>query len=567
MNKKIVSLILAMIMMLVPAAIVNAEDTVDITVDTVVFTFNVSVDTDIETGLTLKIVPLTVVPASDPVAYTEGTPIYLDECTTYTVSPVDASLNRYTFDAFNVFQTTTSGKYRAIINGIYTKDFNFVNKNDKIAFYNRLAAATVATWETELQTGVTNQVVDFDLGGYFGYSPAVKTKINTCLDALALTDLGSTPTDDAVTAFELLLKPEVARLLKVADLSTVAKTSFASKVTAYSTALGLDLTYYSDAVLQLDPVKVCERLQTLTYGYDATSVQEAFDLACLLAMIDTSDYGTVTEALVHYNGGCINLNTTLTNDFTPAEYNSLSNKLKQQASTLHNGTNIENAYETAAYEVIAARGGGSGFDTPSGTGTTITGSTTVPTVKPSTSGTFTDIGEAAWAKTAIEALVKEGVLAGKGDGKFYPNDAVTREEYTKIIVEAADMHDANATVSFDDVAANRWSYSYIASGYRANIIQGVGGNQFSPAGAMTRQDMAVIMKRVADYFGIELTGNGAAFADDAAIADYAKDAVYALSGAGIINGVGDNQFSPKTTVTRAQAAKVVYELLVYGGLI
>lgn len=564
MNKKILSLMLALFLMLVPAAVANAEETVNISISSVVYTFDVQVDTSIASGLTMKIVPLTAVPASDPVAYTEGAPIYLDECTTYTACPIDASLNRYTFDTFNVFSTTTTGKYRVIINGTYTKDFDFVNKTDKIAFYNSLAAATVSTWESALSAGVTGGVVDFDLGNYFSYDAAVKTRINKCLDALALTDLASNPTDDAVTAFETLLKPEVARVLKVADMATAANTDFASKVTAYGGDLGLDLTYYNDPVLELSPAAVCDRLSVTDYS--VAEVQEAFDLACLFAIIDTADFGTVTEALSHYNGGCVNLNTSATTGFTPAELNSVSNLIKIAANTLFDADDIESAYVTAAAEVLAGRGQGGGFDTPSLGGNTITGSTTPPTVvPPAPAGTFSDLDEAPWAKTAIEALAKKGILSGKGDGKFHPNDIVTREEFVKIIVEAIDIYEKDATVDFDDVAADRWSYSYIASAYRAGIIQGTSDREFSPAGQMSRQDMAVIMLRVADLLGIELKGS-AKFSDDAAIASYAKEAVKKLAGAGIINGVGNNEFSPRTTVTRAQAAKVVYELLVYGGM-
>ena len=60
-----------------------------------------------------------------------------------------------------------------------------------------------------------------------------------------------------------------------------------------------------------------------------------------------------------------------------------------------------------------------------------------------------------------------------------------------------------------------------------------------------------------------------AFADDEQISDYAKEAVYALAGAGIINGVGDNHFQPQGNATRAQSAKVIFgamKLLQGGGL-
>ena len=55
--------------------------------------------------------------------------------------------------------------------------------------------------------------------------------------------------------------------------------------------------------------------------------------------------------------------------------------------------------------------------------------------------------------------------------------------------------------------------------------------------------------------------NNVTFTDESEISDYAKEAVSYLASAGIINGMGDGTFAPAGTVTRAQAAKVVYGLL------
>ena len=82
-------------------------------------------------------------------------------------------------------------------------------------------------------------------------------------------------------------------------------------------------------------------------------------------------------------------------------------------------------------------------------------------------------------------------------------------------------------------------------------IFGIGDN-------VTRQDMAVIIFRAAQLKASEKTAD---FSDFEKISDYAKEAVGALCSAGIINGTGDNCFSPLETVTRAQAAKIAYELM------
>ena len=92
------------------------------------------------------------------------------------------------------------------------------------------------------------------------------------------------------------------------------------------------------------------------------------------------------------------------------------------------------------------------------------------------------------------------------------------------------------------------------------IVNGDGEN-FRPTAVITRQEMAVIIHRVFELLEAEVSGEAISFDDGEEIAEYAKEAVETLTGAGILNGMGDGSFAPRGTVTRAQSAKVVYELL------
>ena len=88
-------------------------------------------------------------------------------------------------------------------------------------------------------------------------------------------------------------------------------------------------------------------------------------------------------------------------------------------------------------------------------------------------------------------------------------------------------------------------------------------DMFNKSGAITRQDMAVIIKRLADYKQFELpkVREYTSFNDAESIAEYAKDAVVYLYEAGIINGFEDGSFGPEVTTTRAQAAKIIWGML------
>ena len=577
MIKRITSFILSMLLVLVPAAFVSAAETVETTVDIQVYTLNVTVKTSINTGsLTLKVYPLALDEASETYSIVDAEhPIYVDQASNPTA---EGALYVFKFNPFNFKSTQETGKYRAVINKNFSYDFEFVNKQDKIDFYNKLSAASAGSIEELLKTGLADGVVDFNLGNYFEYPAEVKTNINEALADLDLPSLGSNPSDDLVKSFEAVLKPEFARLLKVAEFVTATEAEFDEAVQENAKELGLDLKFYGDTKLGLKPESVFKRFSSLKVNsFAAQDIQYTFDTAVLLDMLDEADYGAVTEALDYYDGGCIKLDSSATKNFTEIQLNQVSRLMIQNAASIKDAEDIEDNYKKFADEVKddgsstnpsdrpsggSGGSGGSGNRRPStGSGSTISDDNKDDNNDVTYDTNFSDLGDAAWAESSVKYLASKGVVSGKGDGKFYPNDTVTREEFVKIIVEAFKIYSNTATVEFEDVDSGRWSYGYIASAYRAGIIAGNSDTTFNPAGEMTRQDMAVIMYRVANLVGLSLNSADVTFADGADIADYAKEAVGVLCSAGIINGTGDNCFSPLETVTRAQAAKIAYELM------
>ena len=174
---------------------------------------------------------------------------------------------------------------------------------------------------------------------------------------------------------------------------------------------------------------------------------------------------------------------------------------------------------------------------------------------------FSDISDYGWAEDAIISLAADGIINGKGNGKFAPGDNVTRAEFAKIIIGAFNLLKDDASIMFNDVPETHWSYRYIASAAQKNIVNGISDIAFNPDGKITRQDMATICYRALNNLGVN-TGinNSKTFVDEADISDYAKDAVRTLSGLGIINGKGNGMFAPKDFATRAEAAKIIHLL-------
>lgn len=175
---------------------------------------------------------------------------------------------------------------------------------------------------------------------------------------------------------------------------------------------------------------------------------------------------------------------------------------------------------------------------------------------------FIDIENVSWAKESIETLLEKGIVSESEDKKFNPDNNIKRSEFLKLVLEALKLNDDKAIGTFKDVNQNAWYYTYVASAQKLGIITGDTEGNFNADSFITRQDMSVIIARALKAAGVDLEkSNNAAFADDAQIADYAKEAIYGLKDLGIINGVGENNFAPTGNATRAQAAKMICAMI------
>ena len=175
--------------------------------------------------------------------------------------------------------------------------------------------------------------------------------------------------------------------------------------------------------------------------------------------------------------------------------------------------------------------------------------------------TFSDVSENHWASESILALAQSGAISGRGDGTFCPDMDVTREEFVKMAVVALGIIvDGSKETNYTDVDSSAWYAPYLAAAEKEGIISGIGEGKFGVGRTITRQEAAAILYRIGTKMGKTFTPATLAFTDDASIADFAKEAVYALKGAGIINGVTAREFAPLANCSRAQSAKLIHGL-------
>ena len=167
---------------------------------------------------------------------------------------------------------------------------------------------------------------------------------------------------------------------------------------------------------------------------------------------------------------------------------------------------------------------------------------------------YSDVEDSFWAFEAIKNLSENNVLTGYENGAFLPQKSVTRAEFSKMISLVFNLK--GGTGAFDDVSDTDWFAPYIHAAADKGIVFGSDG-KFRPNDNITRQDAAVMIFRA--YSKTKKTSD--LFKDDNEISEYAKEAVYDLSSQGVIKGYDDNTFRALANLSRAEAASLLSEIM------
>ncbi len=178
---------------------------------------------------------------------------------------------------------------------------------------------------------------------------------------------------------------------------------------------------------------------------------------------------------------------------------------------------------------------------------------------------FLDVSPDYWGYESIQSLFEKGVINGYKDGSFKPENSITRAEFAKILCLAFSINEKDESISFDDVSEDKWYFEYIDILSSLGIIKGEGKN-FYPDREITREEAATLIQRCGKHMkkDFDAVREGISFSDDADISDYAKESIEELYKAGIIGGNGNGSFMPKEKLIRAEAAKMVDNLLLGG---
>ena len=192
-------------------------------------------------------------------------------------------------------------------------------------------------------------------------------------------------------------------------------------------------------------------------------------------------------------------------------------------------------------------------------------------------GVYTDTKDN-WARDAIQAMSQAGYLSGYSDNTFKPSAQITREQaaaiYGKVLQhnlneqELADIVTKEASTSYSDVEADRWSNSAIKLVSAAGVMSGTSKTAFTPSKTMNREEFVASAASLAKKLNITtpVKTEKIRFKDEDSISlDYVADINY-MAERGIVASGATENFNPKQPVTRAQAATILNRMLNGAGL-
>lgn len=422
----------------------------------------------------------------------------------------------------------------------------------------------------------------FHLGQYPPYEAAEKNAVCTLID--------ETLKDYDASGTTLQQRADLEAVIKACCMLTAYNRSELSSILAdgvllYADSYGMDtldteygvnayhlfINRMSDAGMQ----KVIVKLMGQGYTDIAQLKQDFIQYTVLYVLTNASapGYAHVSEALSDGNAQAIGIQlpSRLTTDMQTAIVNHVGDfatvgELNDFLKKLSNGGSGGGSG--------SASGGGSGGGSGSSREPSISGGSSAGmnmSDDPAQAGAehkpvpvFGDVADYPWAADAISYLAAEGILNGKSEGVFAPEDCLLREELAKIITEAFGLEYKFLSVTFLDADMGAWYAPYLAAAYENGIVKGLDETHFGVGQAVTRQDFCVMLYRVLEkssadgYLMLPDTGDSVSFSDGEEIAEYAKDAVLYLTNAGVISGFPDGSFAPAQPCTRVQAAKMVY---------
>lgn len=172
---------------------------------------------------------------------------------------------------------------------------------------------------------------------------------------------------------------------------------------------------------------------------------------------------------------------------------------------------------------------------------------------------YTDADPGAWYHDGVHYCIEHRLMAGYGNNLFKPNADTTRGMITVMLWRLNGSPVVNYALDFEDVAEGQWYTEAIRWAKAEGIATGYGNGRFGTNDTITREQMAAILYRYAQYKGYDITAKAdlSRYTDAAQVSSWATDAIRWANAEGLVNGTNAITLNPRGDATRAQAAMIV----------
>lgn len=173
---------------------------------------------------------------------------------------------------------------------------------------------------------------------------------------------------------------------------------------------------------------------------------------------------------------------------------------------------------------------------------------------------FGDVKTADWFYNDVKYVYEKGMMAGTAADVFAPNATTTRAMIVTILYRLEGSPAVTGTSAFVDVPAGQWYTDAVNWAAANQIVKGTSATTFAPNDSITREQMAAILYRYAQYKGYDVTKKAdlSGYSDNSQVSAYAKDALAWANAAKLINGVTNTTLAPQGNATRAQVSAILH---------
>lgn len=172
---------------------------------------------------------------------------------------------------------------------------------------------------------------------------------------------------------------------------------------------------------------------------------------------------------------------------------------------------------------------------------------------------FADVRREDWFYDSVRYAFVNGLMNGTGGNAFSPGGTTSRAMLVTILYRLEGSPEFRIGDSFEDVQPGAWYADAVHWAHGAGIVSGYSAASFGPQDAVTREQTAVILFRYAARKGIDCSARGdlSAFSDRGEISGWAMEGLQWAVGSGLINGRSGSAIAPKDNTVRSETATLL----------